>query len=189
MKIKGFHGTDKAVAEDLLHNKFSCKSNDEHWLGNGIYFFVDKSLAEWWTTKPSKKYGTKIDNRAILECDIEIDESRVLNLCSLEGYKKYADLFNHFFSNVFYENRPDELLDFKKIRALFFNHLFLCKKIDMVIAPFIEPEQPYLPHFDNENYFKEMHIMYTEIQICFHEKYQDVIKTKSLIEVVNNNEK
>lgn len=90
---------------------------------------------------------------------------------------------------MYYENRPDEAMKIETIRALFFNYLLCLKQIDMVIAPFIGPSQPYLPYFNNEHYFREMHIMYTEIQICLSAESQDVIKEKRLIEVVNNNEK
>ncbi|MBR3809179.1 MAG: hypothetical protein IKK46_02615, partial [Clostridia bacterium] len=54
------HGTDASVVNDILKNGFIYKPNDEHWLGDGIYFFLDENLAEWWTTNPTKKSGMHI---------------------------------------------------------------------------------------------------------------------------------
>ena len=92
-KLTAYHGTDKSVASDIVESGFRCKPNNEHWLGEGIYLYIDKALAEWWTTKPTKKHGTNITQPVIVECSVEVSEERVLNLCTLGGYKKYIDLF------------------------------------------------------------------------------------------------
>ena len=76
-KIKVYHGTDKSVVDDIMRSGFRCKPNKEHWLGEGIYFFIDKSLAEWWTSNPSKKHGVNVTNPAIIECTIEAEDDKV----------------------------------------------------------------------------------------------------------------
>ena len=65
-----------------MRGGFRCKPNKEHWLGEGIYFYTDKSLAEWWTTNPTKNHGIEITVSAIIECLIEVPNDKVLNLCT-----------------------------------------------------------------------------------------------------------
>lgn len=179
-KITAYHGTDLSVVEDIIHNGFHCKFNKEHWLGEGIYLYKDKSLAEWWTTNPTNKHGIEIKNPAIIECSIEIEEDRVLNLCDLQGYKKYVNLYNSFFREWAYRARPEEKVNFKQLRCAFFNYVFLMYDIDMIIAPFILPDQPYMPEYLNSLYANKMHIMYCEIQICICESQQYIIKRKDV---------
>ena len=95
--LTAYHGTDKSVANDIVTSGFRCKPNKEHWLGEGIYLYIDKSLAEWWTTKPTKKHGIDITEPVIIECAVEANEDNVLNLCTLDGYTKYVNLYNTFF--------------------------------------------------------------------------------------------
>ena len=55
LKLQVYHGTEFEIAQKICKEEFICKKNLEHWLGNGIYFYLDKPLAKWWTTNPSKK--------------------------------------------------------------------------------------------------------------------------------------
>lgn len=180
--MKLYHGTDEKAAKRIIKDGFICKENSEHWLGNGIYFYNDKSLARWWTTNPTNKFGIHIEKPAIIECTIKIEEERVLNLCTLDGYKNYVALFDDFFKTTFYEHRPDNELDFRKLRALFFNYILILNKVDMIVAPFFMPDQPYLPKQKNP-YFEKMHILFTEVQICLKEDKQEYITEKRIIEV------
>lgn len=185
-KIKGYHGTDSSVVDDILRVGFKCKENKEHWLGEGIYLYVDKSLAEWWTTNPTNKHGVEIHEPAIIECSLEVEEDRVLNLCTLDGYRKYVNLYNSFFRQWAYNAKDEEEVNIKQLRCAFFNYLLLLYKVDVIIAPFILPGQPYMPQYHNEKYAKEMHIMYAEVQICISEKKQEIIKNKT-VEIEGDN--
>ena len=39
--MKAFHGTTHESAKGVLANGFAYSSGNEHWLGDGVYFFVD----------------------------------------------------------------------------------------------------------------------------------------------------
>lgn len=45
-----FHGTTNTFANSIIvENKFHITERKNHWLGNGIYFFInDYAKAEWW---------------------------------------------------------------------------------------------------------------------------------------------
>ena len=66
------------------------------------------------------------------------------------------------------------------IKNSFFDYLHMLFEVDVIIAPFILPDQPYIPPCYNEQYANNMHIMYTEIQICLMESAQDLIKEKTV---------
>ena len=177
-KITGYHGTDLSVAEDILRNGFHCKNSKEHWLGDGIYLYKDRQLAEWWTTNPTEKHGMTINDPVIVECFIETDEERVLNLCALDDYKQYVNLYNSFFREWSFRAKSKEETNFKQLRCAFFNYLLLMYDVDIIIAPFVLPDQPYMPQYFNDTYANKMHIMYTEIQVCIAESKQEIIKQK-----------
>ncbi|MBQ7133614.1 MAG: hypothetical protein IJO20_03870 [Ruminococcus sp.] len=177
-EIKVYHGTDQGVVDNILRSGFRCKPNKEHWLGEGIYFYTDRSLAEWWTTNPTKKHGIEITNPAIIECTIKVDDDRILNLCTLTHYEKYVDIYNSFFRQWAYQSQPDAEVNFKQLRCAFFDYLHMLFKVDVIVAPFILPDQPYIPPCHNERYANNMHIMYAEIQVCVRESAQELIKEK-----------
>ncbi len=177
-KITAYHGTDLSVADDIKRNGFHCKSNNEHWLGDGIYLYTDRSLAEWWTTNPTKKHGVDVKNPIIIECHIEAEEDKVLNLCTLQGYKRYIEKYNSFFGKWAYQSKPQEEVNFEQLRCAFFNLILLSNDIHMIIAPFVLPDRPYMPQYFNDQYANKMHIMYSEVQICVFESKQDIIKNK-----------
>ena len=179
-KITAYHGTDHCVVDEILKNGFHCKPNNEHWLGEGIYFYTDRSLAEWWTTNPTKKHGMEITNPVVLECTIEVDNDKLLNLCTLQGYEKYVDIYNSFFRKWAFQSKPDEQVNFKQLRCAFFNYLHLMFDVEVIIAPFILPDQPYIPPCYNEQYANHMHIMYAEIQVCLVGSCQHLIKNKTV---------
>ena len=178
-KITGYHGTDKSVVDDILRDGFRCKDNKEHWLGDGIYLYKDKALAEWWTTNPSKKHGMDIKTPVIIECSIEVDEDKVLNLCTLKGYEEYVGLYNNFLGQWKRRAKDNAEINFKQLRCAFFNCLLL-SGVDIIIAPFILPDQPYMPQYFDEQHGNAMHITYPEIQICVFPTNQDIIKNKRL---------
>ena len=40
-RFEGYHGTDTAHTESIQTNNFKPSISDEHWLGDGTYFFID----------------------------------------------------------------------------------------------------------------------------------------------------
>ena len=84
-KIIGFHATDKALANSIIANGFSFSRSEEHWLGNGVYFFADPDLAVWWGNNPTNKFGVKIERPCILRSTIEAE-----NICDMRLLEDYT---------------------------------------------------------------------------------------------------
>lgn len=176
--IVGYHGTDEDIAESILTGKFLCKKNDEHWLGNGVYFFTDYSLAEWWTTNPTKKFGSTIKKPAIIKCTMEVEESNICDLQVLSDFLEYNRIYNEEFLPKLVKKNSQEDLKIKKIRCALCDYIQELFRVRAIIGNFDEPQQPYLPESYKRGFLR-LRLPYIETQICVFD--QDIIVKKELI--------
>lgn len=175
--ITAFHATDLEAARNIKKNGFIIKHNPKHWLGNGVYFYLDESLAKWWLTKPSQSFGTEINNPAIINSSITLDESKILDLRKLDDYKVFVERFNKEFypdiksgkvsSSLNSENKTD--VDFELIRCAYCNYLKISYEYMAIIGTFEHISQPYLPKI-NGDCFKKFGIRYIETQLCIFDR-------------------
>lgn len=167
MEIIAYHGTDFEIAEQIKKNGFIAKESPEHWLGNGIYFFLDESLAKWWT-KIDKPFGSKIIKPAIIKCKLTFEDNKLFNLLQLNTYNEFIDMFSDFYK-MYCKNKPTILPNWKKLRCTFCDYVHIIKNLDGILGNFIKKEASY-KNSSNQN-FKKLLLEYTEIQICvFNEK-------------------
>ena len=172
IKIEGYHGTDLECAQKIVNTEFSFNYSETHWLGNGSYFFIDESLAKWWTHNPSKRFGVKVNTGAILKCTILLKEGHYLDLRNLQHFE--------FMVKVYYEEFLPKLkegvfkltkVNIPRIRCAFCDFLNTRYDIGVIIANFSEPEQSYLPiEYATSNSL--VSLFYIETQMCvFDNKY------------------
>ncbi len=180
-----YHGTDYTVAEKIISDKFSYNTSDEHWLGNGIYFYEDFSLAKWWTSKPSTKFGSKIVKPAIISCSLMLEDDKILDLRSLDNYIEFSAIYNdEFIPQVFkgyikVEREPSSgKFHTKKLRCTFCDYLKDQFELQAIIGTFDLPSQPYLPPHYEEG-FKSFSLNYIETQVCVFDP--NVIRNKQII--------
>lgn len=169
MNIPAFHGTDYKIAEKILKEGFSFKRNPEHWLGNGVYLYQDYSLAKWWTTKPTRRFGSDVRERAIISCNLSMDEDRILNLLKLDDYFQFSSIFEKEFYARYKSRNPVETPSWSQLRCAYCDYLSMVYDLDAIIGNFNKPDQPYLPGKHN-NEFDEFLLQYTEVQICVFNK-------------------
>ncbi len=173
-----YHGTDYENAKRICSEGFTYKAKPNHWLGNGVYFFQDYSLAKWWTTNPTKEFGSRISKPAIIQCNLEVDDSQMLNLLKLEDYIQFSDIFDKEFYTKYYEPRhPYEPPKWERLRCAYCDYLRETYELDMIIGNFDKPDQPYLPS-KHGNEFDEFLLQYTEVQICVFN--EEIIKDLSI---------
>lgn len=57
LNLIGYHGTIEMFADEIISSqKYLVIKRENHWLGNGIYFFEnDRRSAEWWATQAKKR--------------------------------------------------------------------------------------------------------------------------------------
>lgn len=160
-----YHGTDAQLANRIINEGFRIKPNKSHWLGNGIYFYQDYSLAKWWTTKPSKNFGSKIETPSILKCSIDENNVNILNLLKLDEYNQFCEEFEEEFWPMYSERIPKEIPHYTQVRCSYCDILKSMNNLDVIIGDFFLPNQPYRRKTKNE-ILKKFHLEYTETQVC-----------------------
>lgn len=99
MNICCYHGTDEASSANILSNKeFTIKHRQDHWLGNGVYFFVNDSMkAEWWAKSKSKKSGR---SPVVLYFNLELTDAELLNLNTEMDLEKLNSFSEELFRDL-----------------------------------------------------------------------------------------
>lgn len=180
MIIEAYHGTDLVNAKRIVATDYIYKQSETHWLGNGVYFYIDLSLAKWWTSNPSKIYGVRVSNPAIIKTIIDIpDDESFLDLRKLSDYKEFSNIF-------FYEYLPllkmgsltFNLANHKKLRCSFCDYLKVKYNLKLIIGNFSLPKQPYLTNY--KSLASQLELFYIETQMClFDTKY--IIKKELIV--------
>lgn len=107
--IKGHHGTDFDSYRKIYTSNYKISKGDDHWLGDGVYFFVEgiatntAKLAEKWAIAQSwdnDKKRPKYRNFAVIESVIEVEEDKFLDLTTEDGVKILSDLANFFIDTI-----------------------------------------------------------------------------------------
>lgn len=170
--VEAFHGTDKKCVPGIINKEFICKKNDEHWLGNGIYLYTDFTLAKWWTTNPTKKFGVEVKDAAIVRCEMQVKKDEYLDLRKLSDYKEFVEVYKEEFLPQLFSGcikcngmEGNIVISTKKIRCTFCDFLKERYHLKMIIGNFYLPHQPYLPTEYGE-LFDRFDIAYIETQIC-----------------------
>lgn len=178
-----FHGTDVECAKKIQKEGFSIKPSKEHWLGNGIYFYLDYFLAKWWTTNPTNKFGSVVKEPSILRCSITKPDVRMLNLLNLDDYNLFCKEFETDFWPKYLNAHPKNIPDYKQIRCAYCDVLKAIYDLDIIIGNFNIPKQPYMPTIENKT-LQALNLGYTEIQVCVFDK--DIINIDG-IEIIKEN--
>lgn len=177
-----YHGTDAAAAEMIKNGQFEPKPNPCHWLGNGIYFYFDRTLAEWWTSNPSQKFGCRISNPALVKTEIEIEEKEILDLRKFDTYVRIAQEFELFFTELYIPYHRETISE-QQIKCLFFDWYFLSHPdIKMIIGDFYSLNQPYFEQKERD-FYKHTKLLFGETQVCLKKQYQHIITNKEVIEL------
>lgn len=76
-------------------DEFQFQKRNDHWLGNGVYFFIDDHLkAKWWARMAVEKFNRKNKNKKSIPCVLyleaktDIDKVIDLNVESGQGLLK-----------------------------------------------------------------------------------------------------
>lgn len=87
VNLVGYHGTALGNVDNILENQFVASKRDDHWLGQGIYFYDDFELAKWWIeTKLGIDPGMKY---AVIAVNLNCQKEEFLDLDHHEGIDFY----------------------------------------------------------------------------------------------------
>ena len=162
MQLTVYHGTDLEKAISIMNTGFVFNANPRHWLGNGVYFYLEESLAKWWTTNPSKVFGCEIHNSRIIKAQIEIPDDKVLDLRNYETMKTTLLDFSDFFKTLIKSSSKAEI-DCNALTSAFFNFYKDRLHYEIIICDFRAENQPY---YELNPIIKTLNIQYSETQIC-----------------------
>lgn len=96
----GFHGTSKNDGDSILTRGFSVSRGDNHWLGDGVYFFAeDQDMAFQWCRGESFK--KKYNDYVIIKSDIGIGLKYVFDLGEPDNFVQVVrDRITRDFSRI-----------------------------------------------------------------------------------------
>jgi hypothetical protein len=109
IQITGHHGTNSNIAQVIINSEFEISKGDDHWLGDGAYFFVRGissktiDLAEKWAISEAFDNKTKqylYLNYSIVESTISVKECEFLDLTIEEGLEVFEYLIERFIQKL-----------------------------------------------------------------------------------------
>ena len=105
----GHHGTNFENCNKILNSNYQISKGDEHWLGDGVYFFVKGvssktiDLAEKWAIAASWDKANKTNKYTkyvVLESQIKVQRERFLDLTTEEGISILLYFLDKYFGKL-----------------------------------------------------------------------------------------
>ncbi len=180
VNLLGYHGTSSNSKESIDKNGLDpslTKHRDDHWLGQGVYFFEEFDQAMWWAEDISTKSWNRGSVPLVYHAVIEAEESEVLNLDDYKVMNRFMDEMINLQKSI----EPDKNGRFpkfteEKMRAVFLDYYKNKHNIFVVIYTFEKNCISYGTYRKGADYhsqsqlFKTLHMGYKEKQICVSDK-------------------
>ncbi len=164
--MMAYHGTNLKKAEKIQETGFKCKKNAAHWLGNGIYFYLDEELAAWWAKTPKREYGSSVVHPVVIEADIAADDGNTIDTRILEHYNQLGRWFEKFYEQI--ESLGESVtkeMHSDQLRCVFFDWLHANTSVDVVVAAFPKKDAGYMTKSPKQSFY----LPYCECQMCVFE--------------------
>lgn len=196
-----YHGTKKNVASAiLLTHKMQLSEGDDHWLGDGVYFYVDVEYAFRWilmrytknfTNLFSENYSKIFEDYSILSVELDMKEDRWFSMEDINHKMIFLETKSALCDKAKESKKyGDYIKENTIVDGVVFNYLFKYqgydKKYDAVKAVF-----PIACVFDNSRieYLPEPQICVKNIDIISnYQEYSekvDLEECKKFIEKYN----
>lgn len=91
--VIGYHGTDEASAERLVHGEeFAASDRDNEWFGRGVYFWEHAPKQAWWWSKSVRKAKKPAVVGALIRLGNCLDLLDSENVTILKAFKNSLEL-------------------------------------------------------------------------------------------------
>lgn len=183
----GYHGTCSKYRYSIEKDGFDpdkSKHRDDHWLGQGVYFFDDYDKALWWASTIAAR--NENCGAVIFKAIIDAPDDEVLDL---NDYKQLDAFMTETLKTIEEIKRtcPGKMPIFEdsKFRAVFFDYYKKRNSISVIIGTFQKEFAGYTTkrsYAEKEMQRKIMNITgikYSERQICVSKK--ECIKSTKLV--------
>lgn len=166
----GYHGTLVENLPSIRKGGFTYQYRDNHWLGQGIYFYENHKLANWFITR-TKATDTKKNSEGdicIIKALLSSEQNRVLDLDSVDGvtffYEETAEILNKASGGVTFSKSTPH-----KNRCFLLDIIKELHNLDIIIQTFERKDNPSYgaanTKFFEANLFP-INVNYKEKQIC-----------------------
>lgn len=146
-----YHGTDKDSAEAIvLTQKMQPSEGNNHWLGDGYYFYADAEYAFRWILMKytnnfrnefTDDYSKVFDDYSILSAELNIEVERVFSMENVKHKMLFLETKNALLNKAQESKQYKDLIErYGIVDGVVFNYLFkyqdLGNKYDAVKAVF-----------------------------------------------------
>ena len=187
MKELGYHGTCSKYQYSIEREGFDpdkSKYRDDHWLGQGIYFFDDYEKSLWWAKTTSSQNNNC--GSIVFESLIEATDDVVLNQDDNHQLDAFMTEILHLLEDI-QKECPEKMPIFeeKKFRAVCFDYYKQTKGISVIIGTFRKDIAGYTTKRNSRDKKTQKKIMniigiqFNERQICVSQK--NCIKSTKLV--------
>lgn len=178
--LTGYYGTCSNSIESIERYGMDpdrVKYREDHWLGQGVYFFENWDKAMWWAEDISRKEKNRGSFPIIYQTDLSAKESEVLDLDN----EKVVDQFYSRIQDVQAEIEADAkgrypIFDAQKLRAVYFDYYKKEYGISVIICTFSKACTKSGTYRDKEDLKRQIRLVralgvsYKEKQICVSKK-------------------
>lgn len=187
MKELGYHGTCSKYQYSIETEGFDpdkSKYRDDHWLGQGIYFFDDYEKSLWWAKTTSSQNNNC--GSIVFESLIEATDDIVLNLDDNHQLDAFMTEILHLLEDI-QKECPEKMPIFeeKNFRTVCFDYYKQTKGISVIIGTFRKDIAGYTTKRNSRDKKTQKKIMniigiqFNERQICVSQK--NCIKSTKLV--------
>ena len=170
-KTVGYHGTTARHKADIERNGFDPdKTNrrNDHWLGNGVYFFDNVDLAKWWADTLVEKSGSQ---PLVYSAEIMARKSGVLDLDRPEELNAFMNWCLTFYKDIKTHcvgKMP--VFEPQQFRGVFFDYYKEKKHIAVVLCTFNKTSPAYAPTRLTGTALKQRTDLMTALGLFFRER-------------------
>lgn len=180
----GYHGTSSRwynCIKELGFDPEKVKRRNDHWLGQGVYYFSDYSKALWWANDQANKPYNLGTYPLVYKSQISAPKEEILNLDNGDELDKFYDFVIQSLSEI--ENAEKyPVFDEKQMRAVYFDFYKIENNISVIIKTFDKPTTKSAKSRSKDELRKitslanNLGLGYKETQICVSKK-QCIIST------------
>lgn len=181
MEFKGYHGTSSVHKQSIADGGLDpekCRYSRKHWLGQGVYFFLNKKQAWWWAQEVSCVNNKSVAVPVVVSAKIHVKKEALLDLDNNEQVSL-------FFSRLILDKEYAESLidrkvvfnDKQQFRALWFDYYKENYKIDVIKCTFVKDCVKYAGNIVldealtyQKELSRELGVYFKETQLCVSRK-------------------
>lgn len=189
LNLSGYHGTCSKFKTSIESNGLDPNKvnvRDDHWLGQGVYYFEDYSQAMWWAHDIASKDYNAGSHALIYRSIIETDCNEVLNLDNNSEMDKFFSYVLKDIAEIEKDSRNRvPVFTPEKVRAVYFDYYKIQNNISVIIYTFHKDAVRYASNRtraelkQQKELAKSLGMYYSEKQICVSKK--NCIKSSEMV--------